>query len=200
YTNTTGTWHLNETKYPELPINMKVDTFNNLNMTGNVGYWRFNNQSEYGENNTHFYDFSGNGNNGTGVNFDGDEIVDGKFDKGILFEGEYIQIPDSSSLDISSEITISAWINAIAWDGQQVVVTKPYDGSDVPVWFMRNDNDWDGIGLGIYDGSWHFADTGADVITGEWVHLAGTFQIYFPSGILSTVKLTLNSLVTLYKS
>ena len=34
-------------------------------MTGNVLYMRFNNDSSVGENDTHVYDFSGMGNNGT---------------------------------------------------------------------------------------------------------------------------------------
>ncbi len=41
-------------------VNTDASTDNSL-----VGYWHFDNWSSYGENNTHVYDFSGNGNNGT---------------------------------------------------------------------------------------------------------------------------------------
>lgn len=52
----------------ELPDNQAVETGDFLrgaNMTGNVLLLHFNNDSAYGENDTHVYDFSGNGNNGT---------------------------------------------------------------------------------------------------------------------------------------
>ena len=35
------------------------------NASGLVGFWKFNNESRFGENSTHVFDFSYNGNNGT---------------------------------------------------------------------------------------------------------------------------------------
>lgn len=81
-----------------------------------VLYYHFNNQSAYGENDTHVYDFSGNGNNGTVVgaihNATGGYLGDGDF----IFNASSshkIFAPYSQSFNITNltGITVSAWIN-----------------------------------------------------------------------------------------
>ena len=52
----------------ELPDYQQVESrygSGNVNMTGNVLLLHLNNDSDYGENNSRFYDFSGTGNNGS---------------------------------------------------------------------------------------------------------------------------------------
>ena len=66
-------------------------------------------------------DDSGNANDGE---LNGDpEWVDGKFGKAINFDGakDYIQIPDSSSLDIEDEISIVVYINFNQFKDQGVL-------------------------------------------------------------------------------
>jgi hypothetical protein len=78
------------------------------------------------------YDYSGNKNNGTLVN--GPTWVDGKFGKALSFDGvnDYVEIPDAPSLQITSAITISAWLKfpvGVA-SGKGVVQKYPFQDYD----------------------------------------------------------------------
>ena len=73
YHDLSGTWSINATRYPELPRLQEDHIPNNINMTGNIIYLRFNNNSDFDENRTFYTDHSGNSNNATGQNFDGGE-------------------------------------------------------------------------------------------------------------------------------
>lgn len=81
-----------------------------------VLYYHFNNDSSIGENDTHIYDYSGNGNNGTlfgGSNITyyntGSYINDGYFN----YSGRtnYFRVVDLGTNLVAPVITISAWIN-----------------------------------------------------------------------------------------
>jgi hypothetical protein len=93
------------------------DWFNGL-----VGYWKFDE-----ENGTIAGDSSGNNNNGTLQN--GPIWVDGKFGNALSFDGinDYVEVPDNSTLHVSSGLTIEAWVKFGGLTGDhQVVVTKWY--------------------------------------------------------------------------
>ena len=89
----------------ELPNNQAEDW---ANMTGNVLLMHFNNESAFGENDTHVYDFSGIGNNGSCTNcptWNESGKINGSFE----FDGDdYVDVGD---IDYSSwtNITISGW-------------------------------------------------------------------------------------------
>lgn len=70
----------------------------------------FDNTSEYSENDTYAYDFSGNSNNGIGYNFDFDEVIAGKYTSAVDFLGsdDYMRV-DNVGLDLSA-FTYSLWI------------------------------------------------------------------------------------------
>ena len=75
--------------------------------------YNFDNVSLLGENNNLVYDISGNGNNGTisGATF----TSSGKYNKALVFDGDdYIDAGTGNSLDITGDITISAWVKADA--------------------------------------------------------------------------------------
>jgi len=82
---------------------------------GVVGAWHF----DEGEG-TIAHDTSGEGNDGTlydanSTNDDGNtppQWVDGKFGKALEFDGvdDYVEVPDSESLNITDEITVMAWV------------------------------------------------------------------------------------------
>jgi hypothetical protein len=100
----------------ELPNNgyneKAADVMGGANMTGDVLLLHLNNDSAYGENSTHAYDFSGLGNNGT-VNGNAIWIPAGKFGGTFQFDGndDYIQLNSQADTLASgwNEITIMAW-------------------------------------------------------------------------------------------
>ena len=76
------------------------------------------------------YDLSGNGNNGKLVK--NPKWVDGKIGKALEFDGSnYVEVPDSDTLDMEEQITIAAWIfpklKGSQWQG---VVTKGLDARE----------------------------------------------------------------------
>jgi len=75
---------------------------------GVVGAWHF---DEGSGNITH--DTSGEGNDGT--IYGGANWTDGKFGKALEFDGvdDYVEVPDSVSLDITDSLTITAWIKPL---------------------------------------------------------------------------------------
>src|SRR3989344_4799369 len=110
YGNWSSGWHLNQTKYTELPHNKLDDTLNNLNMTGSLVLNHLNNDSNYGENGSYFFDLSGNGKNLTATSFDGDEMVTGKFNKGVNLDGTNDALQTISSVNAgTNQVTISFW-------------------------------------------------------------------------------------------
>jgi hypothetical protein len=135
---------------------------------GLVAYYSFNGNAN---------DESGNGNNGTvhGASLTEDRF--GNTDSAYSFDGEndYIEVIDSTSLDISNQITISAWIKTTGTTEYSGVVCKfgpvPYSGdrnsyctyvNNDSMYVLNTNYTWaDGIGAAssstteIDDGSWH---------------------------------------------
>src|SRR5262245_36486380 len=71
-----------------------------------IGYWSFDQSSG-----TTVRDLSGNGNTGTLIN--GPIWSSGKFAYGLSFSGgdQYVEIAHSDSLNVTRELTLSAWIH-----------------------------------------------------------------------------------------
>ena len=160
-----------------------------------VGYWRFDNNSAYGENNTHFYDYSGMGNNGTCSGTSCPNYTEGKKQLGLEFDGvdDYVSVPDSDSLDITDEITIETWIK-LKNTGKNYIVDKFHE------WGLKVSDYKQTVTFFITDQS------PADLVTTEtfslntWTHIVATYdgtnrRIYFngvevisdtPSGSIGT--------------
>ena len=83
-------------------------------------------------------DSSGNGNDGV-INGD-PKWVEGKFGKGLEFDGsdDYIAVPDSDSLDVNgNQITIVAWIKGSGWPAANHVVRKLHDQAQGHIYVLR---------------------------------------------------------------
>lgn len=120
-TNQSGT--LNISYFNELPNDMGGDDL--ANMTGNVLLFHFNNDSSYGENSTHVYDFSGNGSNGTLVantKYNWSHTKFGNSSIELDGSGDYVNIAQSSSLNDMSAITIGAWVKTADGDDYNFIV------------------------------------------------------------------------------
>ena len=125
-----------------------------------VMYFKMNNQSSYGENDTHIYDFSLNGNNGTifgyiPFNSTGGFLGDGDF----YFNGSsnnYINGTNSTSVDfnISSNFTISAWAKPYHSSSQTttVIITKTPGAGAYP-FIMRYTNATGIFSCAAYNGT-----------------------------------------------
>jgi type II secretory pathway pseudopilin PulG len=97
---------------------------------GLVGYWPFDEGTG-----TIAYDYSGNGNNGTLVNFNFTATsgwTTGKVGGALSFDGvdDYSRIPDSNSLDVSSSFTFSVWVYTTNSGILQTILSKDGVGSD----------------------------------------------------------------------
>jgi len=87
---------------------------------GLVGYWSMDEGSG-----SKAYDQSGNRNTGTAYSSTTPTAswADGKLGKALDFDGtdDYVNIPTASSINITSNITVSAWINIKVWKEADVV-------------------------------------------------------------------------------
>jgi hypothetical protein len=109
-------------------------TSNNLSLArGLVGWWNFDGKTVSG---TRIFDASGTGNYGTMTN--GPTVTEGKLGQGLGFDGsnDYVQADNSSSLQITGNITFSAWMNFQSYaNGPQLVAkTSPSAGSGYDIW------------------------------------------------------------------
>jgi hypothetical protein len=141
-----------------------------LHNAGLVGYWNLNEGHGFTA-----YDRSGNGFHGTLKTMTNDDWVNGNtgLGKALNFDGasDYIRIGSPSKLDITGDITVSAWVNLDTLSDTSVIVT------------------WANLGYSTYpfhlvvltDGTLRFnrsgvaTDSAASAIpSGSWVHVAVT--------------------------
>jgi hypothetical protein len=156
---------------------------------GLVGYWPFNGNAN---------DESGNGNNGTvnGAILDVDRF--GNADSAYNFDGlsNFIEIPSSSSLQVNSAYTISAWVfidyQNYHFIDQHSIISKINDGDWYGGYELRIN------GLSNTNNFGHFATTGniggvniaigtPNVVTGQWYFVTVTYDS-------SVLKIYLNNI------
>jgi len=141
---------------------------------GLVGYWNFDESSG-----TIAYDSSGNNNHGTLNN--GPIWVDGKFEKALSFDGvdDYVQISQSSSLDVTSQVTVEAWVYPRAYvdsngDNSHIVSRCAIDGGAIYV--LQNYSPTSTkAGYAVNPLPYHHASS-ADLPLYAWTYLAMTYD------------------------
>jgi len=137
------------------------------------------------------YDGSGNGNNGTFENEDGDEWLTGQtgppqlvegYNRPMLFDGsnDYLEVPDDSSFDTTTKVSVAAWVYAdpslaAGSRGGQIVYTR--DGEKGYGLRMRNDGSGN-LEIRFSNGSGSFGHlSGSTALSaGVWYHLCGTYD------------------------
>ncbi|MBA7709229.1 hypothetical protein ES703_118142 [subsurface metagenome] len=132
-----------------------------------VGWWKFDETKG-----STAADNSGNANDGT---LQGDPIWQpsaGKFDGALLFDGDgdYVQIENESSFDITSQITVSAWVN---------ISSVPTDWTAI---VTKGDSAWR-LSTEQAERKFHFAVSGSTWLNGqrsvsanEWHHVLGVYD------------------------
>ncbi|MFH2140801.1 MAG: LamG domain-containing protein, partial [Bacteroidota bacterium] len=138
----------------------------------------FDNLSSYGENDTHVYDFSGSGNNGTVIS--ATATSEGKYDGAFEFDGvnDYVDCGDDSSLNINSVFTITSWIypRSVGASDGAVIVFKWDDstGTDNSYFFRLTNTRY--LRIGLKD------ETGTNRLYSDTVSQIPLNQMSFVSG------------------
>ena len=120
---------------------------------------------------------------------------------GLSFNGtdDYVEVPDSDSLDIQNKITLSLWVKLNAYDTDwPKLITKPYQSADDPWELYTLDLGHYGstprliITDGISGGDGAVAaDSGYTISLNEWHHIAGTYDgslmsVYVDGNLIAT--------------
>ncbi|KAF5438082.1 CASH domain-dontaining protein, partial [Candidatus Methanophagaceae archaeon] len=140
----------------------------------------FDNRSEYGENSTHVYDFSRNGNNGTVNGNPIYNISGGKFAGAFEFDGteDYVDCGNDPVLPENTPFTVSAWVklNSLDQGEWKVVTNKLGTGNYVTLTiFLSPANEFS---FTTANGTWSpLSDlkTGA-VNANQWYHVVSTWN------------------------
>jgi len=137
-------------------------------------------------------DYSGNNNNGTflPVPYWTSGIRDNAAE---IYDGDYIEIPDSTSLDTTDAITISAWIKVRTYpDYEGNVVTKgQFDspgGEDSYKLFTHDGGDFSFELADAGTGDWFGGPMGHNWTGWDWYHVVGVYDGEEVSLYLNGVK------------
>ncbi|MBN1275243.1 DUF4838 domain-containing protein [Candidatus Woesearchaeota archaeon] len=113
-------------------------------------------------------------------------------------EDDFVRVPDSSSLDVTSQITLSAWIRLDSYGSSEKIIIKPTTGGADPWELYALDLRDEGIRFIISDGTpndaggWHAVPSSNKLPLHEWHQVVSTYDgatmsIYI-DGILSGTK------------
>lgn len=179
--------HDSEQEFPNNQEDQLANIGIGMNMTNNVLLIHLNKDSNYGENETHVYDFSGNGNNGVFTNnatsgIGSDVGTSGSNESGKLFgsyafdgDGDEIRIPDSPSLSPSTELSISLWVYPRENAKNQILIAKDEVGSRAFSLLFRDNQMMRWIVCKTGD-SCSTLDTTTTLPLNKWTHLTATYQ------------------------
>jgi len=131
-----------------------------------VSYYKFENNAndEYGRNNAVA--------NGSG-------FVAGKNGQGASFDGnDYIEVPDSASLDINKQVTLAAWINPSNTSSWRRIVAKSHTSNSIPyTMYGLMFDDKNHLRMEIAKGNVQNVVNGNLVIpVNLWTHVAGVYD------------------------
>ena len=90
---------------------------------------------------------------------------------------QYVDVPSSASLNVSSGVTVEAWVKPNAMPGLGLSGTIAMKASDPPYayWLQVTDTDRAKFGVGV-GGVNHPLSAGGVVSAGSWYHLVGTYD------------------------
>lgn len=165
-----------------------------------VGWWRFDNYDDAS-------DYSGNTFNGT--NHGATWTDNGKLGGAYSFNGtdSYIGIADANKLEITGDISISAWVKTSQADGERMIFAK-YDGTNPPYagygllidngfpkFWSSTSGVWVSSTTSVADGAWHLVTVTGTGSTGKFYvdgADAGSFTYSAPASSTVDAEIGIN--------
>jgi hypothetical protein len=128
-------------------------------------------------------DFSGITNNGMWSGNTTSNVTTGQFGNALSFDGinDYVNIPQSSTLSLTSNFTIESWVKTTSTDTYDTIISK---GNSITTNYVMSIGDsalghvyFYGYSGGNVKGGWTGTNyTTATVNDGNWHHIVGTFN------------------------
>ncbi|KKM92375.1 hypothetical protein LCGC14_1219000, partial [marine sediment metagenome] len=155
----------------------------------------FDNRSIYGENNSLFVDFSGNANNGTCVGGGCPNYTDGKIGRALEFDGDgdYIEIADDDSLDLSTAATWSLWVKRAQYTDLGGLLNKYFSAGGRRSYTLLEATGGDSTEIGLFlspNGATpdvYYTTNNCGPVDDEWTYIAVTYDegsaIYYKNGV-----------------
>jgi hypothetical protein len=121
-------------------------------------------------------DQSGNGNNGTLSNVTWAGAAAGRFGNALSFNGTnaFVTVPDANSLDLTTGMTIEAWVRPTTVSGFRTVIVKERPGDLVYGLYSSSDSGRPQSQVTV--GSVRVLDGPSPIAAATWTHLAATFD------------------------
>ncbi len=96
----------------------------------------------------------------------------------ISFDGtnDFVTIPDDNTLDITTAITLEAWVYATKNTGVQNVISKSSNSTNTGYIFPRTDNGWTSVVLYLHIGGGWRTLSAVYPSLNAWHHLAATYD------------------------
>ena len=152
--------------------------------TGLAGLWHFDDGT------SPTADSSGNGNSGTisgasWVDSDGGQWggqnVQISTGNSLSFDGnDYVEVPDSTSLNVTDAITLEAWIHPTAYNDFDRIIAKPWETNTEPwkVYALHFDNaNTAHVIMSIAVGTTcYWIPSNVAIPLNQWTHVAGTYD------------------------
>jgi len=156
-------------------------------------------QNSYRGSGTTWTDLSGNGNNGTLTNGPTYSSANGG---SIVFDGtnDYVTIPDSNILDITTSISLESWLYATKSSGIQNVISKSTSWENNSYIYPRTDNGWGSAVFYLHTGSGFSTLSTSWPSRNTWHHTIatydGSFMRIYINGSLSNSKVQSGTITT----
>lgn len=139
------------------------------------GYWSFNGKDVSG---TTAYDRSGAGNTGTLTL--GPTVTPGKLGQALNFDGsnDYVTVPSATSLNSTSQITVSAWIKRVGTGTRQFFVSKGSANTVATTQYWLELTSGNVLVFELASGSTEHKLTSGFTLTDtqNWHHVVGTYD------------------------
>ena len=145
----------------------EIGTLAGLDLTDSLlGWWKFDETSD-----TTAADASGGGNTGTLTTPLPQWQADGRLNGALRFTGEVgqsVTVANATSLNPTTGLSVSAWVNAVAWSGNNRILQKGNTDNQYRLLAEVGEFVWDIAGVGRLE-------TTLPPVN-QWVHVAGTYD------------------------